>query len=94
MSDWSKPDHVTESEFNMTAKSPLVCLSFIPGERRKTGALLGGICLNGLVLAVFSFSSYSCVIRLLQCLRFGLPDETLNSFKLKGYVSGKNIKAK
>ena len=58
---------------------------FIPGERRKTGALLGGICLNGLDFLLFSFSSFSCEIRLLQFLRFGLPDATFNS--LTGHVS-------
>ena len=26
MSDWSIPDHVTQSKFNMAAKSSLVCL--------------------------------------------------------------------
>ena len=39
--------------------------TFIPGKRRKTGALLGGICLNGLDFLLFSFSSCSCEIRLL-----------------------------
>ena len=53
--------------------------TFIPGKRRKTGALRGGICLNGLDFLLFSFSSCSCEIRLLQCLRFGLPDATFNS---------------
>ena len=58
---------------------------FIPGKRRKTEALLGGICLNGLDFLLFSFSSRSYEIRLLQCLRFGLPDATFNS--LTGHVS-------
>ena len=45
---------------------------FIPGERRKSGALLCGICLNGhLDFLLFSFSFCSCEIRLLQCLCFG-----------------------
>ena len=35
-------------------------------------------------LLVFSFSSCSCEIRLMQCLHFDLLDATLNS--LTGYV--------
>ena len=50
---------------------------FILGERRKTGALLGGICLNGLDFLLFPFSSCSCEIR--------LPDATFKS--LTGRVS-------
>ena len=45
--------------------------------------ILGGICLNGLDVLLFSFSSCSCEIRLLQCLRFGLPDATFNSLVFK-----------
>ena len=41
--------------------------AYIPGKRRKTGALRGGICLNGLDFLLFSFSSCSCEIFLLQC---------------------------
>ena len=59
--------------------------TFIPGERRKNGALLSHICLNGLDFLLFSFSPCSCEIRLLQCLRFGFTDETFNS--LTGHVS-------
>ena len=53
---------------------------FIPGETRKTGALLCGICLNGLDFLLFSFPSCSCEIRLLQivCVLV-LPDATFNS---------------
>ena len=45
--------------------------------------ILGGICLNGLDVLLFSFSSCSCEIRLLQCSRFGLPDATFNSLVFK-----------
>ena len=83
MSDWSIPNHVTWSKIQHGGK--VVPRVFIPGERRKTGALLGGICLNGLDFLLFSFSSCSCEIRLLQCLRFGLLDATFNS--LTGHVS-------
>ena len=62
MSDWSIPDHLTQSN----------------------SALLCGICSNGLDFLLFSFSSCSCEIRLLQCLRFGLPDATFSS--LTGHV--------
>ena len=65
----------------MAAKSRV----FIPGDTRKTRALPSGICLNGLEFLLVSFSSRSCEIRLLQCLRFGLPDTTFNS--LTGHVS-------
>ena len=58
---------------------------FIPGETRKTEALLGGICFNGLDFLLFSFSSCPREIGLLQCLRFGFPDATFNS--LTGHVS-------
>ena len=67
----------------MAAKSSLVCL-FQENEER-TGALLGGSCLTGLDVLLFSFSSCSCEIRILQCLRSGLPDATFNS--LTGHVS-------
>ena len=59
---------------------------FIPGERRKIGALQYGICLDGLDFLVFSFSSCSCEIRLLQCLRFGLPDATLNALTFQAII--------
>ena len=60
--------------------------TFIPGKRRKTGALRGVICLNGLDFLLFSFSSCSCEIRLLQCLRFGLPDATLNAITFRAII--------
>ena len=42
------------------------------------------VCLNGLYFLLFSFFFCSCEIRLLQCLRFGLPEATFNS--LTGHV--------
>ena len=62
---------------------------FILGERRKTGALLYEICLNDLDFLLFSFS---CEIRLPQCLLFGLPDTTFMS--LTRSVSAKKVEAK
>ena len=59
---------------------------FLPGERRKTGALLYVICLNGLDFLVFCFSTCSCEIRLLQRLRFGLPDATLNALTFRAII--------
>ena len=48
--------------------------------------LLNGICLNGLDFLVFSFSTCSCEISLLQCLRFGLPDATLNALTFRAII--------
>ena len=48
--------------------------------------ILGGICLNGLDVLLFSFSSCSCEIRSLQCLRFGLPDATLNALTFRAII--------
>ena len=67
----------------MAAKSSLVCL--FQEKEERTGALLGGSCLTGLDVLLFSFSSCPCEIRILQCLRSGLPDATFNS--LTGHVS-------
>ena len=64
--------------------------AYIPGKRRKTGALRGGICLNGLDFLLFSFSSCSCETRLLQCLQFGSLDATFIS--LTSDVSEKESK--
>ena len=64
----------------------MVLRVFIPGERRKTGALLCGICLNGLDVFVFFFSSSSCEIRLQQCLRFSLKDATLNALTFRAII--------
>ena len=88
MSDSLLPDHVTEW---IQHGGKVVPRLFIPGERRRTGALVCGLCLSGLDFLLFSFSSCSCETRLLQCLQFGLLDATFVS--LTSYVSEKKVKA-
>ena len=68
----------------MAAKSSLVC--FFQEKDEKLEPIYTAFVLNGLDFLVFSFSSCSREIRLLQCLRFGLPDATLNALTFRAII--------